>query len=138
MLGLVTELQRMPLNEIEKKRVQVVEEEIADQKKHIQYPPDDSVLPHMTMSELQKKVENYRKEKQQKQSKADDMLLIVLDGYVLDVTKFQHEHPGGAWYFKAFNGRDCTEAFHGGVNTHTVGSSNYAMMFRVAKLVDEQ
>lgn len=140
-VGLVTELQRTPTNEIEKKRLQVLEEQIAEQKKMIQYPPADSDLPSMTWNELQATVQQIKQQRKEMQSdgfattSADNRILIVLDGYVLDVTAFQHKHPGGQWYLQKFNGRDATAAFHGTVNTHTVGSTNMAHMMRVAKLV---
>lgn len=115
----------MPTNEVEKKRIQVLQDQLDEMKQKVKYPPTDAELPRITMSELKDK------------AKSSGRVMLALDGYVMDVTEFKSQHPGGEAYLHAFNGKDATAAFHGVVNTHTQGSTNYAHMFRVAKLVQE-
>lgn len=121
-LGLASDLHRMPRNEVEKKRLQVLQEVLDEQKQHIKYPVTDAELPLMSLSELKAK------------AGTDGRIMLALDGYVLDVTDFRSKHPGGEGYLRAFNGKDATAAFHGVINTHREGSTNYAHMFRVAKV----
>jgi stearoyl-CoA desaturase (Delta-9 desaturase) len=135
-LGLASDLHRMPQNEIEKKRLQVAQEVLDERKRHVKYPPTDDELPVMTREQLRQRVSAEGKQQQPTADSHQQQLLIALDGYVLDVTKFRTQHPGGDAYLRAFNGKDATAAFHGVVNTHTVGSTNMAHMFRVARLAD--
>jgi len=40
--------------------------------------------------------------------------LVILDDMVLDVAKFQWEHPGGTWSIKNNIGNDISKYFYGG------------------------
>ena len=40
--------------------------------------------------------------------------LVILDEYVLDISKFMYEHPGGTFSLKHNVGRDISKFFHGG------------------------
>jgi stearoyl-CoA desaturase (delta-9 desaturase) len=63
-------------------------------------------------------------------------VLVLLDGFVLDLTLFKEDHPGGARLLKAYHGRDATEAFHHGRNMHSPAAANLAARYRIARLVD--
>jgi len=60
--------------------------------------------------------------------------LILLDGWVLGVSSYMEDHPGGAEIIKEFIGRDATEAFNGGLNSHTQTAKRLAMKYRIAKI----
>ena len=40
--------------------------------------------------------------------------LVILDGYVLDISSFMNEHPGGRFSLEHNIGRDVGKFFHGG------------------------
>jgi cytochrome b involved in lipid metabolism len=40
--------------------------------------------------------------------------LVILDGYILDVSKFLDSHPGGRFSLEHNLGRDISKFFHGG------------------------
>jgi len=43
---------------------------------------------------------------------SSDKMLVAIDGYVYDVTRFSNLHPGGLAVFKMVAGTDCTEQFY--------------------------
>ena len=47
--------------------------------------------------------------------KKNERDLIVVGGFIHDVTEFIDEHPGGRALIKTRLGKDATTAFHGGV-----------------------
>jgi len=59
-------------------------------------------------------------------------LLIYIDRKVYDVTKFQHDHPGGRLPLVKMMDKDCTALFH------AVGHSKFAMNLLQKHLVKEQ
>lgn len=63
--------------------------------------------------------------------------LLQLGHYILDVTNYT-DHPGGYHYFKAYHGKDVTEAFTGGINLHTRAAATLARHYRVAILDKEK
>jgi stearoyl-CoA desaturase (delta-9 desaturase) len=77
----------------------------------------------MTLQEFESKVRNEKLE------------WIALSGFVIDVTEFKDDHPGGAKMLLSMRGRDATAAFEGGMNNHSNSARNLAGMYRVAKLV---
>ena len=60
--------------------------------------------------------------------------LVVLDGFVLDVSSFAKSHPGGEALLKADNGADITEKFKGAVYAHSNAARNLACTYRVARV----
>lgn len=60
--------------------------------------------------------------------------LILLNGWVLDISSYLEDHPGGAEIIKEFIGKDATEAFNGGLNNHSQTAKRLAMKYRIAKI----
>lgn len=57
--------------------------------------------------------------------------LIVIAGFIHDVTEFMDQHPGGRALVKTRLGKDATSAFFGGVYDHSNGANNVLAMLRV-------
>lgn len=61
---------------------------------------------------------------------------LIIEDYLLDVTPFIRQHPGGASLLQAYNFRDATKAFYSGQNIHTKAAHNIVKRLRVARLDD--
>jgi stearoyl-CoA desaturase (delta-9 desaturase) len=83
---------------------------------------DPARLPTITWDEIKKRVEE------------EGVLWVVIDNFVLDLSTFKDEHPGGSGLLRAFRGRDATDAFHGGLNNHTNTAHNMTKPYRIARL----
>ncbi|KAG8803349.1 hypothetical protein FRC17_006192, partial [Serendipita sp. 399] len=75
--------------------------------------------------------------------------LLVIDGYVVDVSSYIGEHPGGAVFLRRFavpkenlqeneDWRSATWAFQGGMNVHSRIAKKRMASFRVAKLIEQE
>ena len=42
----------------------------------------------------------------------EDKIIIIIDEYKFDVTKYAHKHPGGQKILKKYNGKDATKEFN--------------------------
>ncbi|KAH9923631.1 uncharacterized protein B0H18DRAFT_1085644 [Fomitopsis serialis] len=72
--------------------------------------------------------------------------VVVLDGFVVDVTGYLGEHPGGAVLLRKYSVRSqethqdvwkqADWAFHGGMNIHSRAARRRMRQLRVARLVD--
>jgi len=62
--------------------------------------------------------------------------LIMIDGFVHDVSDFYHEHPGGFKILNPYLGKDATNAFKGGVYYHSNAARNLLDSLRVG-IVDQ-
>jgi len=60
--------------------------------------------------------------------------LVLLDGFVLDVGKFMHTHPGGVNYIRSELGKDISSQFKEEVYKHSQAARNLAATYRVARL----
>lgn len=73
--------------------------------------------------------------------------LILLDGYVVDATKYLSEHPGGSKLIRSYSLKDvivrtpspdtwpdASVAFHGGMNIHSWAANQQMKKLRIAKL----
>ncbi|POW23510.1 hypothetical protein PSHT_00170, partial [Puccinia striiformis] len=57
--------------------------------------------------------------------------LVVVGGFIHDVTEFIDDHPGGRALIKTRLGKDATTAFHGGIYEHSNAAHNLLAMLRV-------
>jgi stearoyl-CoA desaturase (delta-9 desaturase) len=60
--------------------------------------------------------------------------LVMLDGYGLDLSDFILDHPGGAKLLLDYHGKDVSQEFHGGLNSHTPSAENLAARYRICQL----
>ncbi|EPQ59730.1 hypothetical protein GLOTRDRAFT_34332 [Gloeophyllum trabeum ATCC 11539] len=54
--------------------------------------------------------------------------LMVISGFVHDVSSFVYEHPGGEAYLRAYTAKDATSAFHGGSYDHSDAAVNVSAL----------
>lgn len=121
LVGLVWDLKRFPTNEIQKGNVQMKQKWLDAERATLDWGPADDTLPVMTAEELRAAAEGGR-------------AVVAVMGYVLDVSEFLQEHPGGRAVIKPFLGKDATAAFLGGVYKHSNAAQNRTQSLRVAKL----
>lgn len=58
------------------------------------------------------------------QEQAQTRPLVLVSGFIHDVTSFMDEHPGGKHLIKKNLGKDATTAFFGGVYDHSNAAHN--------------
>ena len=63
-------------------------------------------------------------------------LWVVVDGYVYDLTRFVHEHPGGLAILENYAGKDATQRFHKGQHQHA--TQVFKLNFRIGRVETEQ
>jgi stearoyl-CoA desaturase (delta-9 desaturase) len=74
-------------------------------------------------------------------------VLVLLDGYALDVTNYVQHHPGGVAYLREYaiplrataatDGlKDASNAFNGGMNNHGTAARTKMKSLRIAKIID--
>ncbi len=63
-------------------------------------------------------------------------LWIVVDGYVYDLSRFAHEHPGGLGILTNYAGKDATQRFHKG--QHQDATQVFKLNFRIGRVEDPQ
>ncbi|KAJ3257706.1 hypothetical protein HK103_004333 [Boothiomyces macroporosus] len=104
---------------VQKARISVWEEELEKKKRQLIWT-DESKLPEWTMKQFQK------------EAKYNDLILI--DEFVLDVSKFKDQHPGGKELLEKYFDSDATKSFYGVLNNHTRSAKQIAKDLRIAKL----
>ncbi len=62
------------------------------------------------------------------QTQAQKRPLILISGFIHDVSTFVEEHPGGAHLINRFVGKDATTAFFGGVYDHSNAAHNVCIL----------
>ncbi|CAG8561807.1 hypothetical protein RhiirA5_357764 [Rhizophagus irregularis] len=122
----VPNVSRVPENEVRKAMVNMEIIKAQEKSKKYDWGIDPSSLPVITYEQYKQKQEQEGKE------------WILVDEYVLDVSSFKDDHPGGAKILKNYYGKDSTKAFHGGLNDHSKAANTMTAMFRVAKIEKSQ
>jgi stearoyl-CoA desaturase (Delta-9 desaturase) len=122
--NLCTRLIRFPVNEIEKAKVQVMQQDLDDIKSTINWgEPIEGLLP-MSWDTISARCKTGE-------------YLIVVEGVVHKVDNFVLEHPGGSKILQFWNGRDATNAFNGEVYKHSKGARNLLAHLRIALLEEK-
>ena len=120
-LGLASNLKKFPENEIRKGRYAMERKALDKYGETILWPKDRTQLPIISFEEYQElaKKDNGRQ-------------LVLIAGFVHDVSNFIDSHPGGRALLKNQIGKDATVPFHGGVKNHSIAAHNVLAMMRVA------
>tara|TARA_B100000795_G_C22776198_1_gene430138 strand:+ start:316 stop:1851 length:1536 start_codon:yes stop_codon:yes gene_type:complete len=78
-----------------------------------------------------KKIKYFTKKEVSKHNKPDDLWIIIKKN-VLDVTEWQHSHPGSPMPIQAFGGKDATKAFLG--RGHSNNAKKLMKKFIIGKI----
>ncbi|EPQ31706.1 uncharacterized protein PFL1_01039 [Pseudozyma flocculosa PF-1] len=119
-LGLASHLKTFPDNEVKKGRLAMQLQKAHEFGQQLEWPKSSSHLPVISWDDF---VE---------ESKTRP--LIVVHGFIHDVSSFIDEHPGGRHLLTAKIGKDATTAFLGGVYDHSNAAHNLLSMMRVGVL----
>ncbi|CAK5274223.1 unnamed protein product [Mycena citricolor] len=117
---LASNLRIFPSNEIAKGALTMKLKQLKLDQDAIRWPTEPQDLPVVTW-------DTFRKE-----SKTRSLLLI--SGFIHDLSEFVGDHPGGPLYLTKNAGKDMTAAFFGGVYRHSNAAHNLLSMFRVGVL----
>ncbi len=120
-IGLASNLKKFPENEIRKGRYVMTRKVLDKFGETIVWPKDSTQLPIISFDEYQTLA-----------NKDDGRELVLIAGFVHDVSNFIDSHPGGRALLKSQVGKDATVPFHGGVQEHSIAAHNTLAMMRVA------
>ena len=120
-LGLASNLKEFPQNEIQKGRYAMARKELDRVCQTIAWPKGNQDLPVVSFDEYQQlaKEDPHRS-------------LVLIAGFIHDVSHFLDSHPGGRALLQSQIGKDATVAFYGGVHDHNTAAHNMLAMMRVA------
>ncbi|KAI0827052.1 hypothetical protein BC628DRAFT_1318830 [Trametes gibbosa] len=121
-LGFATNLRRFPSNEVEKGAYTMKLKELKATQDQLKWPTPVEKLPVVSWDTFQK------------ESSPGGRVLILVSGFIHDVTAFVDEHPGGRNHLIANTGKDMTASFFGGVYDHSNAAHNLLAMMRVGIL----
>ena len=119
-IGLASHLKTFPDNEVKKGRLAMQLQKAHEFGQQLEWPKSSAHLPVISWDDF---VE---------ESKARP--LIVVHGFIHDVSSFLDEHPGGRHLLTGKIGKDATTAFLGGVYDHSNAAHNLLSMMRVGVL----
>jgi len=120
-VGLAHNLKEFPYNEIEKSRYTMARKELDRFGQTITWPKGNIDLPIISFEEYQELAKTN-----------DDRALILIAGFIHDVSHFIDSHPGGRALIQSHIGKDATVAFYGGIHDHNTAAHNILAMMRVA------
>ncbi|KDR79185.1 hypothetical protein GALMADRAFT_63433 [Galerina marginata CBS 339.88] len=118
--GLASDLRIFPSNEISKGQLAMKLKELKQMQDSLQWPTPVENLPVVTWETFQE------------EAKSRSLLLIA--GFIHDVSSFIDHHPGGKHNIMGNSGKDTTASFFGGVYSHSRAAHNLLSMMRVGIL----
>ncbi|GAA5955869.1 hypothetical protein JCM3765_000024 [Sporobolomyces pararoseus] len=116
-LGLASQLKTFPDNEIRTGQLAMQMKKISQEAEEINWPKSSNHLPVLTWDDFTEACKTRE--------------LIVVSGFIHDVSTFKNVHPGGSHFIKSRIGKDASAAFHGGVYDHSNAASNLLAQYRV-------
>ena len=120
-IKLATNLKEFPHNEIQKGRYTMARKVLDQFERNIIWPRGHTDLSIISFEEY--KILS---------KKDDGRALILIAGFIHDVSNFIDSHPGGRALIKSYIGKDATAAFYGGIHDHNTAAHNLLAMMRVA------
>jgi len=118
LVGLASNLQTFPHNEIEKGRLQQKQKKLDRERNGLNWGTPVYQLPVMEYDDFV--------------AASSDRKLVLVAGIVHDVTAFIARHPGGEALIRSGIGKDMTSAFNGGIYDHSNAAHNLLSTMRVA------
>ncbi|KAF9009129.1 delta 9-fatty acid desaturase protein [Hymenopellis radicata] len=119
-IGLASHLKVFPENEVRKGQLTMELKRLRSTQEKLAWPTNSDDLPVISYESFQ--------------TQAAKRPLILISGFIHDVSTFIEEHPGGAHLITRFIGKDATTAFFGGVYDHSNAAHNLLAMKRVGVL----
>ena len=119
-LGLASHLKEFPSNEIKKGEYTMELKKLKSVGETLDWPIDSNELPVISWTSF----------KELSKSRP----LVLIHGFIHDVSSFIDEHPGGRHLLSKQIGKDATTAFFGGVYDHSNAAHNLLAMMRVGVL----
>lgn len=116
-VGLATHLKKFPDNEVQKGRVAMALQKLNNEQSSLNWPKNYNDLPVISW-------DDYVEESKTRP-------LVVVHGFIHDVSSFMDEHPGGRHLLSGKIGKDATVAFNGGLYNHSNAAHNLLSMMRV-------
>lgn len=119
-LGLASHLKTFPDNEVKKGRVAMKLQKLYAEQAALEWPKHSNDLPVLSYDDFKEE--------------AASRPLVILHGFVLDVSGFMVSHPGGRALLSTRVGKDISTAFVGGVYDHSRSAHSLAAQMRVGVL----
>ncbi|KAF8970116.1 delta 9-fatty acid desaturase protein [Flammula alnicola] len=119
-IGLASHLKVFPGNEIRKGQLTMELKKLKETQERLVWPIDSNDLRVVSWESFQEQSETRS--------------LILVSGFIHDVSSFLDEHPGGRHLLTKLVGQDATTAFFGGVYDHSNAAHNLLAMKRVGVL----
>jgi stearoyl-CoA desaturase (delta-9 desaturase) len=119
-LGLASHLKVFSDNEVRKGQLTMQLKRLREAQEGLQWAPDSNELPVVSWDSYQEQ--------------AAKRPLVLISGFIHDVSAFVDEHPGGRHLLIKMIGKDATTAFFGGVYDHSNAAHNLLSMMRVGIL----
>ncbi|THU81583.1 hypothetical protein K435DRAFT_972295 [Dendrothele bispora CBS 962.96] len=120
LIGLAGQLRVFPSNEITKGALAMKLKKLKCVQDLVQWPTPVDELPIISWASFQE------------ESKL--RVLVLVSGFIHDVSSFTDRHPGGALILTQNSGKDMTTAFFGGIYRHSNAAHNLLSMMRVGVL----
>ncbi|OQV20657.1 Acyl-CoA desaturase [Hypsibius exemplaris] len=120
MIGLASHLKVFPENEVRKGQLTMQLQRLRETQDSLAWPTDTNNLPVISWESFQEQ--------------SAEHFLILISGFIHDVSTFLDVHPGGRAWLLSFVGKDATAAFFGGVYDHSNAAHNLLAMKRVGIL----
>ncbi|KAJ7145206.1 delta 9-fatty acid desaturase protein [Mycena crocata] len=119
-LGLASHLKVFPSNEIRKGQLTMQLKRLRETQEALSWPSDSNDLPVISWDSFLEQ--------------SSRRPLILISGFIHDVSSFIDEHPGGAHWLTKYVGKDASTGFFGGVYAHSNAAHNLLAMMRVGVL----
>ncbi|KAF8955037.1 delta 9-fatty acid desaturase protein [Flammula alnicola] len=119
-IGLANHLRVFPSNEIAKGQLAMKLKELKQVQDSLQWPTPLEKLPVVSWATFQEE--------------AKSRPLVLISGFIHDVSTFADQHPGGKHNLLGNTGKEVTSSFFGGVYTHSNAAHNLLSMMRVGIL----
>ena len=119
-IGLASNLKEFPHNEIQKGRYTMARKKLDQLGQDITWPKGNTDLPIISFEQYQELAKT-----------ETDRALVLIAGFIHDVSHFVESHPGGRALIRSYIGKDATVAFYGGVHDHNTAAHNMLAMMRV-------
>ena len=126
LLGLAYDLQEFPASEIAKGQLQMRQKALDASKERLFWGHHPESLRVLTLEEFRKAC------------KEEGKVWTIIDGFVVDLSKWAPDHPGGRHVIEAQVGKDATLMFKGdkgveGSYKHSNAARNLVLTLRVAR-----